>query len=250
MAGTGTGTPTPEIITATSVTAEQVIKRSLRLLGVLATGESPSADESADCLESFQLMLDSWSADSSVNQVPNEFTHTLVAGTADYTVGPTGDVVRNRPTEIFNMFLRQGSVDYPVDEMTRDEYYGTVVKDLAIRPTRYLFEQLYDDVRIRFESAPDFAYTMFAYALDPFTAPTTLTSDMKMPPGYQEAYVYNLAVRLAPEFQVQTRIEIVARADDLERGIQARYSRTPEMRTGLRSGRYDINSDRHGRGWG
>ena len=106
MAGTGSGTPAPEIITDTTVTAGAIINASMRLIGVLQSGGSLSAQESTDALEIFQLMLDSWSADSSVNQVPNEFTHTLVVGTSDYTIGPTGDVVRNRPTEIFNMFLR------------------------------------------------------------------------------------------------------------------------------------------------
>ena len=41
-------------------TAGDIINGSLRLLGVLAEGETPSADTSQDALRAMNQMIDSW----------------------------------------------------------------------------------------------------------------------------------------------------------------------------------------------
>ena len=44
----------------TTYTAGQQIERALRLLGVLAEGETPSAATSQDALMALNQMIDSW----------------------------------------------------------------------------------------------------------------------------------------------------------------------------------------------
>lgn len=92
-------------------TAGQQINRALRILGVLAEGETPSAETSADALVALRQMLDSW---------------------------------KNEP--LMN-----------VSEMT---------------------------------------------------LPDTLSTSLSLPPGYQRAFIYNLALELAPEFGIEPSNEV------------------------------------------
>lgn len=244
MAGSGTGTQSTA--TTVSTTAEKTIKRAMRLAGILASGETPDSDMYNDALTVWQQMYDSWSAVSSIPPVASEATHTLVVGTSDYTIGLTGDVVRVRPTDILNVTLRRDSTDHPVGRMRRDEYYAISTKSTSARPSRFFFEQKDEDVRIRFDAQPDYAYTMYLYTLDPLTAPTAIDDDTSMQPGYEECVVYNLALRLMPEYGIslQARPEIAMQAAKLLKDIKNRYAKVPEMVSIFRGGRYDIYSDR------
>ncbi len=78
-------------------TAGDQINRALRLLGVLAEGETPNAAVSQDALTAMNQMLDSWNTErlsvfSTQDQVFNWPTSTI-----SRTLGPTGDFVGNRP---------------------------------------------------------------------------------------------------------------------------------------------------------
>ena len=246
MAGTGTGTQATA--TTVSSTAEKTIKRALRLIGVLASGETPTASEYNDALTVWQQMYDSWSAVSSIPPVASVFTHTLTVGTSDYTVGLTGDIVRVRPTEILNMVLRRDSTDYPAFPMSRDAYYAGGSSSISGRPTRFLVEPTDNDtIKVRLNYSPDYAYTAYFYALDPFSAPTAIDDDVSMQPGYEEAVVYNLAERLMPEYgiSIQIKPEIPMRANKLLRDLKNRYFKAPEMKTIFSGGRYDIQGDRY-----
>jgi hypothetical protein len=78
-------------------TANEQINGALRLLGVLAEGETPSASTSQDALATLNQMIDSWNTErlsvfSTQDQVktwlPNQISNTL---------GPTGTLVGQRP---------------------------------------------------------------------------------------------------------------------------------------------------------
>jgi hypothetical protein len=62
------------------MTAREIIASTLRLLGVLAAGETATANEANDALESLNQMLSSWSNENLVvyQKVRDEFT--LTAG--------------------------------------------------------------------------------------------------------------------------------------------------------------------------
>jgi hypothetical protein len=60
------------------VTAHDVITRALRFAGVLASGETPAADDAADALTSLNLMLAGWEAEGiRMGLAPLALTDTL-----------------------------------------------------------------------------------------------------------------------------------------------------------------------------
>ena len=78
-------------------TAGDQINRALRLLGILAEGETPSAATSQDALIALNQMLDSWSTERlmAYNTIDQVFTWPV--DEINRTLGPTGDFVGLRP---------------------------------------------------------------------------------------------------------------------------------------------------------
>ena len=78
-------------------TAGDIINGSLRLIGQLAEGETPSSETSQDALNALNQMIDSWNTErlavfSTIDQV-----ETWPPGQRYRTFGPTGDIVGSRP---------------------------------------------------------------------------------------------------------------------------------------------------------
>ena len=81
----------------TTYTANDQINRALRLLGVLAEGETPSAATSQDALIALNQMIDSWNTERLSVFSTQDQVFTWPVGEIHQTLGPTGDFVGNRP---------------------------------------------------------------------------------------------------------------------------------------------------------
>src|SRR5574343_248275 len=107
-------------------TAQEIINRSIRVLGVIGAGETATSDDSADALAVLNQMLQSLSLQGmAAYRCPLE-TFNLVANQTSYTVGPTGTaLVTTRPFKILDGYVRLNGIDYPVqlvDAPTYDSY--------------------------------------------------------------------------------------------------------------------------------
>ncbi len=102
-----------------AVTAQSLINKSLRLLGVLASGETTTADEAQDSLYSLNSIIDSFSANPQYYFCTQAEQFALVNYQNTYTIGndpdaPTAaDWVTARPVRIVGAFTRLNSVDTP-----------------------------------------------------------------------------------------------------------------------------------------
>ena len=99
--------------------AGDIINGSLRLLGVLAEGETPSAETSQDALTAMQQMIDSWNTERLTIYATQDQVFTWPAGQITRTLGPThltvpivnpnpylGNVVGNHPKGSVNGVVR------------------------------------------------------------------------------------------------------------------------------------------------
>jgi hypothetical protein len=82
------------------ITAGELIKSSLRLIGAIGTSEVPTADEFTDALNALNDLLETWSTQNLAVYGSADVTFNTVAGTATYTIGPTGAWVTDRPVRI------------------------------------------------------------------------------------------------------------------------------------------------------
>lgn len=72
-------------------TRDQIIEGALRLVEVIASGETPANDEIQDASDALNQMVKAWQAQGIHLWTMTEGTLFLTQGTAKYTLGPSGD---------------------------------------------------------------------------------------------------------------------------------------------------------------
>lgn len=191
-----------------SDTALDLIQGSLRLLGVLASGEAASAAEATDGLSALNDMLDSWSNQNLL--IPNKVREVFAITTSKqtYTMGTGGDFNTTRPIAIENILIQlSGSspaVEIPLQIITKDEYADITVKGLtSTYPVAAYAEGTYPLETINLWPSPNSGNNLVIYSAKPLANLSALSTAISLPPGYQRALRYNLAAELAPEYGKQ-----------------------------------------------
>jgi hypothetical protein len=97
--------------TTFSVTRNEVIAASLRLLGVLEEGATPTAQATENSSLVLNMMLKDWMTDGIKLWTVTELTIPLKANQTSYTIGPssTYDLNTNKPLRLIQSFLRNVS---------------------------------------------------------------------------------------------------------------------------------------------
>jgi len=72
-----------------SVTAQDIIYKALRLLGLLASGEAPTAAEAQDSLSSLNSLIDSYSANPQYYYYTDDEVFSMRSGQSSYAIGNT-----------------------------------------------------------------------------------------------------------------------------------------------------------------
>jgi hypothetical protein len=181
-----------------------LIKASMRKIGVIASGETPTDAEMQDSLAALQSMLRSWSA-AKINvfaSVKESFN--LASATSYYTWGSGGTITTARPNQLLGAFIRDSSgVDHPVDIIDENKYRRISSKATSSRPYAVFFHPLYPLAALYFYPTPASVEACHIDSLKAFTETSSfdsLTATLAMPPYYEEPLIYNLALRMAPEF--------------------------------------------------
>lgn len=194
-------------------TAGDQINGALRLLGVLAEGETPSAETSQDALMAFQQMVDSWNTErlsifSTQDQVFN-----WPSGVLSRTLGPTGDFVGNRPILLDDAtYFRdpQTNVSYGIKFINQQQYDGIAVKTVTSTYPQVIFvNNAFPDIEMFVYPKPLRELEWHFISVEELTQPATLATTLSFPPGYLRAFRYNLACELAPEFGVEPSTQVM-----------------------------------------
>ena len=182
-------------------TASDIINRSLRMFSAIGSGKSATASEASDALNILNAMIDSWSIDRlTIYQILEE-NFTWAAGQTSRTIGPAGNFNTVRPNRIEGGFSRINNIDYLFRMIEKREYDSIAVKTTQSTYPNVMF---YDPV---VTIGVLYAYPVPSGSLDvhlkswkQLQSFTTLTDTLTLPPGYQRAIEYNLAVELQTEY--------------------------------------------------
>jgi hypothetical protein len=188
-------------------TAGETINGALRLLGVLAEGETPSAETSQDALRAMDQMIDSWNTERLSVFSTQDQVFTWPAGLINRTLGPSGDFVGNRPILLDDAtYFKDPStgISYGIKMINQQQYDGIAVKTVSSTFPQVLFVNMtYPDIDMFIYPRPTRALEWHFISVEELTQPATLDTNLTFPPGYLRAFRYNLACELAPEFGVE-----------------------------------------------
>jgi hypothetical protein len=188
-------------------TAGDQINRALRLLGVLAEGETTSAAASQDGLMAMNQMIDSWNTERLSVFSTQDQVFTWPAGEITRTLGPSGDFVGNRPILIDDATYYRDpgtNVSFGIKMINQQQYDGIAVKTVTSTYPQVMFVNMtYPDVTMTIYPKPTRDLEWHFISVDTLTQPVNLSTTLAFPPGYLRAFTYNLAMEFAPEFGVE-----------------------------------------------
>lgn len=183
-----------------------LITSSLRLLGVLASGEAPSSAESTDALSSLNDLIDSWSNEQLL--IPNKVREVfpLVASQQTYTMGTGGNFNTSRAQKIENCLIQLAGtsplLELPMTLMTKDEYAAVLLKTLSSSFPLFMYnDHSYPLDNINVWPVPSGSTnSLVIYSWKPLSTLAALTTAISLPPGYLRALRYALALELSSEY--------------------------------------------------
>jgi hypothetical protein len=188
-------------------TAGDQINRALRLLGVLAEGETPSASVSQDALTALNQMIDSWNTErlSIFNTIDQVFT--WPAGEIQRHLGPTGEFVGVRPVLLDDATYYRDpgtNVSFGIKFINQQQYDGIAVKTVTSTYPQVMWINMeYPNIQMTVYPKPTRDLEWHFISVQELDQPADLATNILFPPGYLRAFTYNLAMEIAPEFGVE-----------------------------------------------
>lgn len=180
-----------------------IVTRALVEIGVLAPGAPLSAALGELGLDAAQSMIDAWAANRLTLSLQLRTVFTMPSGDSSIQIGPGAAVNIGRPVWLNTVnYIIPGSspaVEVPIGQMDEDAFAALSIKALSSAlplqsfyqtnlsdalGTLFLWPQVNQDVEI------------VIYNPQAITVPATLDVDLIGPPGYRDAFMYGLAVRL------------------------------------------------------
>ena len=188
-------------------TVRGICTDALREIGVLGEDEVMSAAQGQFALLRFQNQIDAWAADRLTLSVQSRTSITWPTSTSTQTIGPSGDIDTQRPVWINNLtYVIPGTapeVEVIMAPMDQDSYAVQSIKALQSQlPLQFFYQTSIDTVlgSLYLWPQPAQELTLYLYAPQAVTVPVTLDDTLLGPPGYQDAFMYQLAKRLCRPF--------------------------------------------------
>jgi hypothetical protein len=190
----------------TTYTAGEQINRALRLLGVLAEGETSSASVSQDSLMAMNQMIDSWNTERLAVFSTEDQIFTWPASLISRTLGPTGDFVGNRPILLDDAtyFKAPNGVSYGIKMINQQQYNGIAVKTVTSTYPQVMWVNMtFPNIEMYVYPRPTQNLEFHFVSVQKLDQVADLSTVLYYPPGYLRAFTYNLAMEIAPEFGVE-----------------------------------------------
>lgn len=194
---------------ATLVDATQIITSALDTIGAYGVGESLTAEDADASLRRLNAFVSSIAIQPLTIPVIRREVFDVVANTSTYTIGDGADFDTSRPSLIqaAALLLNTSSpaIEIPLGLLTDQGYQSITMKT----QTNTLFTNLYYNATFTTSGwgtiflwpVPTTADNdLVIYRPEQLTEFADLTTQYQIPNGYEEMFVYNLAVRLCAPF--------------------------------------------------
>jgi hypothetical protein len=227
-------------------TVTQIITLALKDINVLGTGETASADDTADCLATLNQMIGQWQVQKMYVYAQKEASFSA-DGSQTYTIGTGGAVNVALPPTIDAAFYRVNSVDTPITVLTSfEDFENIAVKSVTGIPDALFFQRIYPLGTLHVWPQPSTG-TIHLITRQTLTSYTSLTNDLTLPDEYVLAVRYSLAELIAPSYGATVSNEIKLLAKSARTILKRNNLNVPRLgvpASVLTNGRYSITTDR------
>jgi hypothetical protein len=240
------------------LTGKDLIESTLRLIGALASSEPGTGQELQDGLVTLNAMIGSFRTQNLLLWAKGGRTLVPTTLKAAYTIGnptggPAGDFAITRPTRVDRIDVQVLSnplqpLEIELEMLNTDQWADIPVKNISSPiPQKVYYDDQFPLAIMNLYPVPSVAVNYVMYSWGVFTSFPDLTTDITFPDGYDELLRYNLAIRLAPEYNRQTAPEVAllakaAIANIKSINITPIYSRCDDALLSM-GGHYDWRSD-------
>jgi hypothetical protein len=190
-----------------SVTAQSIVNGALQWLGELEDGETPNASESANALIFLNRIIDNWNIQDNMATAATQLTATLAANTASVTLG-------TRLAKVVGAVVKGPGIGptFPLKIVNAQEWSEISDRDALSNMQEVLFYDRGTPTGTCYVSpVPQnngFFLIVTGWLAQPLFA--DLTTPNTLLPGYERALVTNLAMDLAPNYEVESSKELLA----------------------------------------
>jgi hypothetical protein len=205
-------------------TAGELINGALRLIGMLAEGETPSPETSQDALTAMNQMIDSWNSERLSIFSTQDQVFSWLPGNINRTLGPTGDFVGNRPVLLDDSTYFKdpaSGISYGIKIINQQQYDGIAVKTVTSTYPQVIWLNMdYPNIDMYVYPVPTKTLEWHFISVTELDQPATIYTDLTFPPGYLRAFRYNLACEIAAEFGVEPSPQVSRIAMTSKRNIK------------------------------
>lgn len=203
------------------MTVEALIKSSLRALGKLGVGESLDTTLSADALTALNILLNEWSGGETGIYARAEENFSLTASQGSYTWGSGANFDSARPTRLKKAWILSGGTRSPVKLRTEDQMADISSPATEGQPRQLSIRNGYPSATVTLYPVPDSAYTLYLQSDKPLAQYAATTDQLNLPPEYEAALKWCLAVDLAPDYRAEVPATVAFRAREALDKLQA-----------------------------
>jgi len=196
-----------------SITRNELIAGALRICGVIAPGETPTAAMYTGGSEALNMIAKAWQSDGMPLWVMREYTLTLTNATSEYTITPK----LLKVTQALNRNIST-NVDIPMRILTRDEYNRLGNKTTSGNPILLWSNPNLTTTTVKVFPVPTTVEaagnTLILTYQKEFSDFDTSSDNPEFPAEYFDALKFALASRLSYEYglDVQDRKQLFEQA--------------------------------------
>jgi hypothetical protein len=207
-----------------ATTAGDQINAALRLIGMLAEGETPSANTSNDALNAMNQMIDSWNTERLSVFSTQDQVFTWTPNQIHRTLGPTGNFVGNRPILLDDATYFKdptNGISFGIKIINQQQYDGIAVKTVTSTYPQVMWINMdYPNIDMYVYPVPTKALEWHFISVTELDQPATLATTLAFPPGYLRCFKYNLACEIATEFGIEPPANVARIAMTSKRNLK------------------------------
>jgi hypothetical protein len=192
-------------ITTWNLTRDEFINSALRKLGVLAEGITANSSQLTTGAEALNALIKAFHADGMPVWAIKEYTFTTTATTSTYNIGVSQTLNTPMPLKIVQAYRIEntGAVNTPMTIYNHYDYNLLPQNASPGEPIQLFYQPFSTYGTIKLWPTPiDSNTTITIVYQRPFEDVVSGSDNLDFPSQWNEAVIYNLAWRLAPEYGV------------------------------------------------